>query len=254
MSGINVDRDALLQKSKEISEIDVVLDANSGSKAAGKRSVSNALMADGNSDFVTQVVSQLRDNFEGESLVATYLRVVDALEDEFDAEADALINSRVEAQASDPQDKKSDEEISALNDERKELVQQFKALKSILEMFGTDVSDVPDPKIRRGGAGPRGPRTLSKFQYTVNNTELEPEVNSLSTVAKLCGNIKVKDLKEHITSQGVDLTDPPAEWSAELPNEVGTLTATVLPEFKAEFEEDEDEEEETSSETETVDA
>lgn len=234
MDGVKVDVEALQEVSSQISEIDVVLDANSGSKSAGKRAVKNQLIASGDSEFATQVVSQLRDNFEGESLFGTYLTILDALENEFEDETDEVVSQKVEEQASNVE-AVSDEEVVKMTEKRKGLVEQFKALKNILEMFGQDVSNIPNPKIRRGGAGPRGPRTLSKFQYTVNETELEPEVNSLSTVAKLCGNIKVKDLKAHIEAQGIDLKEPPVSWSAELPNEVGTLTATVLPEFEDEW-------------------
>lgn len=243
MSGIQVDKEALKTKAREISELDAVLDAQSGSKAAGKRAVINGLMASSaNSEFVDQVVNQLRSNFSGEELYATYHSLLSSLNNEFNDEADQFIDQKVEEQAAEASEKLSEDELKQIQDDRKQKVQEFKALKSILEMFGTDVDDVPEPKIRRGSRGPRGPRTLSKFQYQVNETPLDEEVNSLSTVAKLAGNIKVADLKSHIEAQGIDLKNPPAEWEAELPNNVGTLYAEVLPEFAADFEEESEEE------------
>lgn len=241
MSGIQVDKEALVQKSHEIDEIDVTLDAQSGSKAAGKRSVVNSLISgSANSEFVSSVVSKMTENFEDEELVGTYYSLLAALESEFDDFAENVVDGIVSDKAEEVSEKLSDAELADIQEQRKALVQEFKALKNILEMFGQDVDDVPEPKIRRGSRGPRGPRTLSKFQYTVNDVALEEDINSLATVAKLSGNIKVKELKEALTAQGIDLSSPPAEWTAELPNGAGTLVVTPLPEFAAEFEDDGD--------------
>lgn len=242
MSGIQVDLDALKAKGAEIAEIDVVLDAQSGSKAAGKRSVINGLMAsDADMTFVNSVIERMRENFSDEELYATFFALVSGLESEVSDEADQFVAAKVEENQTSPAEKLPADELAALSEKRKAKVQEFKALKSILEMFGTDVSEVPEPKTRRGGRGPRGPRTLSKFQYKVNETVLDEDSNSLSTVAKLSGDVKVKELKEFITEQGVDLKNPPAEWSAQLPNDVGTLYAEALPEYASDFEDDEDE-------------
>lgn len=241
MAGIQVDRDALQAKANEIAELDVILDAQSGSKAAGKRSIINGLMTQADDRFVGSVVEKLQENFSGEELYATFYALVSSLENEVSDEAEQFVAEKVESKQAAVSEKLPADEILKVSEERKQHVQEFKALKSILEMFGTDVSDIEDPKTRRGGRGPRGPRTLSKFQYQVNETVLDEDSNSLATVAKLSGDIKVKDLKEFITDQGVDLKNPPAEWTATLPNNVGTLTATALPEYAADFEEDTDE-------------
>lgn len=248
MSGIQVDIEALKAKSAEIAELDTVLDAQSGSKAAGKRSVINGLMASSSSeDFVNSVVSKLRENFSEEELYGTYFALVSALTDDVGDEADQFVDAEVEKNSATASEKLPDDQIAEISEDRKKKVQEFKALKSILEMFGTDVSEVPEPKSRRGSRGPRGPRTLSKFQYFVNDTPLEDEANSLATVAKLAGGVKVAELKEHVTAQGVDLKNPPMEWEADLPNNVGTLRAEVLPEYVSDFEDEDEEEDETVS-------
>lgn len=253
MSSIQVDKEALVAKAKEISDLDVILDAQSGSKAAGKRAVTNGLIAESaSSDFVNSVIAKLNDNFSGEELYGTYFSLLKALEDEIGEDADAFVDAKVEETSQEASEKLSDEEVKEISEDRKKKVGEFKALKGILEMFGEDVDDIPEPKIRRGSRGPRGPRTLSKFQYTVNETELDSEVNSLSTVAKLCGDMKVKDLKQFITDQGIDLKNPPANWEANLPNDVGTLYASVLPEYEADFSEEDDEEEAETPEPATV--
>lgn len=242
MAGIQVDKDALREKAAEIANLDATLDAQSGSKSAGKRAVINSLVnSSANNEFVESVVQKLSD-FSEEELYATFHALVSGLENEFQDSADQFIETEVEKKSEEQAEKLSDEEIQQVSEERKEKVQEFKALKNILEMFGQDVDDIPDPKTRRGSRGPRGPRTLSKFQYRINETDLEPEVNSLATVAKLSGNVKVKDLKEHITEQGVDLKNPPANWEAELPNGVGTLYASPLPEYEDEFSDSDEEE------------
>jgi membrane carboxypeptidase/penicillin-binding protein len=243
MSGIQVDREALVAKSNEIAELDQILDAQSGSKAAGKRSVVNKLVANSAStDFVNQVIAKIRENFTDEELYATFYSLVNSLTDDVGDEAEQYVDSEVEKNQAQAQEKLPEDQIAEISEDRKKKVQEFKALKSILEMFGTDVSDVPEPKSRRGSRGPRGPRTLSKFQYQVNDTVLDEEVNSLATVAKLAGSVKVAELKAFITEQGVDLKNPPVEWTAQLPNNTGTLTATALPEFADDFVEDDEDE------------
>lgn len=242
MSGIQVDKEALRAKGAEIAEIDVVLDAQSGSKAAGKRAIRNRLVAESaDTDAVSAVVSRLRENFDGDSLIATFYALVEQLENEFGDEAEQFVTEAVESNTQEDAEKLSDEQVAELQETRKTKVQEFKALANILEMFGQDISDIPEPKVRRGSRGPRGPRTLSKFQYAVDGKDLDEDVNSLATVAKLC-NVKVGELKEHITSQGVDLKNPPAEWEADLPNDMGRLSATPLPEFADDFSEDEESE------------
>lgn len=244
MAGIQVDVEALKAKSAEIQEMDVVLDAQSGSKAAGKRSVQNKLIAENAEDkFIQSVIDNLRKKFEGDALYATVLALSSQVDDEFSDEIDQRVDEIVESQKTEDVEKLSDEQVAELQETRKEKVKEFKALANILEMFGQDISSVPEPKVRRGSRGPRGPRTLSKFQYQVNETVLDPEVNSLATVAKLSGGVKVGELKKHIEAQGIDLKNPPAEWTAELPHDVGTLTATALPEYADDFAEEEDENE-----------
>lgn len=243
MSGIQVDKEALKAKLGEILELDTVLDAQSGSKAAGKRSVINGLVANNaNSDFVSSVVTKLRENFSEETLYGTFHALVSSLNDELGDEADQFVDGIVDSRQDEAAEKLSDTEVQEVAENRKKKVSEFKALKSILEMFGEDISDIPEPKTRRGSRGPRGPRTLSKFQYRINETDLEDDANSLATVAKLSGGVKVAELKEFITNQGVDLKNPEAEWTAELPNNVGTLTATALPEYADDFADDEEDE------------
>ena len=238
--GITVTVEALKAKAAEIARLDDVLDAQSGSKAAGKKAIKNRLVSESaNQDFIQRTLATMRDSFSEEEIYATFFAFVDALEGEFADEADGHVEGIIEAQQTEQAEKLSDAEVAEIQEDRKNKVQEFKALKNILEMFGQDVDSVPEPKIRRGSRGPRGPRTLSKFQYRVNDTELESDVNSLASVAKLA-NVKVKELKDFITNQGVDLKNPPAEWSAALPNGVGTLFAAPLPEFADEFGEDED--------------
>lgn len=240
--GIQVTPDALREKGSAIAEIDVTLDSQAGSKSAGKRAHRNAIVAEANTDFVSSVISTLNDKFPDQTeRFAAYFALSDALDEAFGKEADAFLEDLVNSSQATDAEKLSDEEISALEEQRKTLVNEFKALKNILEMFGQDVSDVPDPKIRRGSRGPRGPRTLSKFQYRVNETDLEDDVNSLSTVAKLAGlDGGVKELKSIITDAGVDLKNPPTEWDVEV-NELVHLYASVMPQYEADFENGDDE-------------
>lgn len=247
-NGVSVTPDALRDIVRKIEEIDVQLDAASGSSASVSRLAESTLLdeqATNYKDFVDSVVQGISDADSTETKVATVLALGRILDSTFKSEVADFMKARVEELSKQQEESDlTDEEISELEAQRKQLNEQYKAVRQLLEMFDQDISDIPEPKIRTGSRGKRGPRTLNTYHYRVNETDLPEESDSLAMVAKIAGVKKVSELKKFITDQGIDLKSPPNEWQAELPNKQGTVYATKKVEFiEADAQDDSDEEE-----------
>lgn len=218
---VNVSLDSLKDVAGEISAIDEKLDA--GSPNAGKRAIKNSLVNSlSTNEEVQGAVSQLTGWLKGiedeEARTAAYLTFVRSLNDEFGDDVDAFVEKQVKENKTDVA-APSDEEVAKLTDARKDLKKKYDALKGVLEMVGVDVSSVPEPKIRRGGKGPRGPRVTSQFQYAVNGENLPEADNSLTTIGKRVG-MSTKDLKAFLKENGVSLEKGKVtnDWNVTLPN------------------------------------
>lgn len=234
----SVSPEVLREKVEAIAEIDTQLDAATGG-TAGKRAIANQVVAehtDKVQKFVDSVVAQLAEKFEDEVQVAAYTALNNSLKPVGES-VDKFLEAAVAAQTKDAVTL-SEEEVGNLSTERKELYEQYKAIKNILEMLGGDISDVPEPVIRRGSRGPRGPRALSQFQYAINGEELSDDDNSLGFVASREG-VSTKELKAHIESKNVPLAAAKIadDWEVELPSGA-TLTANRMDEFRSEEEEE----------------
>jgi alkylated DNA repair dioxygenase AlkB len=202
----------------DISQLDEKIASASGNDSAGKRAIANAIAADTSEDW----------------------------------DVDEYLTAKAEENKSDAPEV-SDEELNTLLATRREKTDQYKSIRNILEMFGSDVSDIPEPKRMTGSRGPRGPRTLSNFDYSVNGEPRSKSQNSLSSIAStVCGPLgwKTKELREYLVSQGLNITEPPETWSYDLPafpdGKVVTISAVKSadapeePESDTEPDEDED--------------
>lgn len=223
-AGVEVTPDALRDKFEEINEIDVRLDAASGG-TRGKRAIKSALViehSDKNEKFVDSVLNTLNEKLTGEQRLAAVVHLSRVLKDAFSDEVDEYVDEKIEEQQEE-QEALSEAEADALIEQRKELHSQYNALKNILEMFGTDVSDIPEPKSRRGRRGKRGPRTLSQFQYSIDGEELDEDSNSLATVAQRLGVDGVKELKRIVSEENnIPLTkdEVPDDWEVKINDHV----------------------------------
>lgn len=233
-NGFSVSPDALRNLLTQIREIDKQLDAASGSTASVEDYAVDTLLneqSDNYSEFVDTIVQNISGADDPASRVASVIALQKVLDNKYKKEVKEFIEARTKDLASEQQQSDlTNEELAELETDRKQLVAQYKAIRELLEMFDADLDDIDEPKIRRGSRGPRGPRTLNTFNYKVNETELPEEANSLAMVAKFTGFAKVKDLKEVITKQGVDLKKPSDEWKADLGNG-NVVYATRKPEF-----------------------
>lgn len=217
--GLNVSVEELQSVYDEIANLDDKIAAASGSDTMGKRAYLNSLFNDRQETlqpFIDQVINHLRTNLENpEDLAAAVTGLDKAINDAFSKSVDELATKYVEANKTEtPQ--VSEDELNQLTNEARELRKKYNAMRGVLEMFGFDVASVPEPKKMSGARGPRGPRTLSSFNYHVDGKPRTESQNSLSSIANTVFKdtpfSQTKALREELARQGLDLQNPPDEW------------------------------------------
>lgn len=244
--GISVSPETLREKSNAILAIDEKLDAASGSEAAGKRALANSLATENEAMWkkvADNLVTNLSKIEDPSAMVGAFTGVVKSLNDKFKTAADEYLAKEVANRQTDVVTI-SDEEMATLNSERKNLVDQFKALKNILDMFDQDVSDIPEPKKRTGSRGKRGPRVLTGFDFYIDGKARSASQNSLSSIANtVCTelNWKTSDLRNFLTEKGIDLQNPGEGFEVELPTDPAVTLKAVKGEPQAADEEEDDE-------------
>lgn len=252
--GMQVTPDALREVKREIDKLDEQLDLSLGAgSATRKKSVISEIVDETQEnwkqlvDRVTETISKVDDP---KIVCGTVHALLSTLNSVFDEDISEFLDKELENRKDENTKKLSGEELEKVKEKRAELLKTFKALKSVLEVLGAEkeIASIGNPKIRRGGAGKRKPRITSLYHYRVNETDLQGDADSLSTVATMCG-IGTRELKKFISDQKIDLKKPPAEWEAKLPGDMGTLYAVKTVDDSSDEDEDEDEvseEEETS--------
>ena len=221
--GVSVSPDTLRAKAAEITEIDEWLDSVSGGASAGKVAIRNQLIRDvdsadeGQTSVLSQVTNQITSflSQQDESTKAgLYFGLTKALNDAFGEDADKFVTAQAEANKSETeQTTASVEDITARREVRKQKVQEFNALKGILEMFGMQdqIADIPDPKVLRGAlpGQTRGPRKINLMTFYVDGVQVPADQNSLSGVASIIGgDTKAKDIRAALKDAGVNTADP----------------------------------------------
>lgn len=214
-----LDRNLLVQFANEAAEYDIKLDEGAGSKSTGKRSVKNRL-AEASPVAVEALLDFFAQLNEPAMRAGAIIKFEKALQDKYGQEVEKFVDSQVT-----PADnaKLSDAELTQLETERREVVKKFHAMMDVWKLINPtdDVSDIPVPKKRTGSRGPRGPRAISGYQWTVNGTDLAAKDNSLQYIASLVEGWKVKDLREFASKT---LSTPEAEFTFKTPPETFSLT------------------------------
>lgn len=254
MEGISVTPEALRAKVNEILELDEQLAAASGSTALGKRALANSITSEREGvwrELVDAVVNKIAEaESDNEALVALVTALDKGVTDRFGKQVDEFLQAQVEANSSE-QIKLSDDELQNLTNHAKELRKQEKALREILVMFGMNVDDIPEPKRLTGSRGKRGPRVFSRYNYSVDGQPRTESQNSLSSIANTVApdDWNTPKLREFISSQGIDINNPPDEWSVTLPN--GKVVSAVKKSVEDVYEtsdDDDGDEDETENE------
>ncbi len=253
--GITVDPEALRALSLEAARLDEEIAAASGSVSQGKRAYLNSLvntrMDDDLNSFVQDIVSNLSNVSEVEDLIALTESLDRAIKQHFGEQIDKHVDAYLEANKPEESEKVSDTELESMMDKARTLRKRFDSMAGVLEMFGFDISDIQRPKRLSGSRGPRGPRTLSKFDYFVDGVARTKHQNSLSSIASTLLKDtelgKTKHLREWLVQQGLDIENPPDEWEYTLPN--GKVLKAVKSEETDEYEaSDDDDEDENENE------
>ncbi len=236
-----VSKETLIDNLNQINEIDLRLDASSDNKTAGKRAIANQVASKYSDEAskVTQQVTTYLQKLDTEALVGVYTQISDTLRGSFSKQVEEFLEAKV---ASQPKATPiAAEEMTKLVEQRKSLADAHKALRIILEMFNTDVSDVSEPKKRTGKSGVRGPRASSLIDWEING---EPFKGKLASVADALGfpgeNLRNKAksirlwMEENVkdaSGNTVDLSNPPSRMEFTAPNGakvVGTYDAAAV--------------------------
>lgn len=232
----------------QIAKIDKVFDSLDDSATASKRKITNELIA-GVQDTVKPVAEDMIAKIEAipeEQRFAIYLGFTRMLAKKFEKDADAFVVSRV-PEPTEQKDKPeiSDSQRKTLMENRKSLLERAKVLGEMsVDMGEISQEDYEDmlPK-RRHLSGPRGKRAISFYDLFVGDTKYE----SMAEVAKAHGYNKAKELTAAIRADrevngekipGVNLTDPPREFSFTLKD--GQVLRAVDTRQDSEREPDED--------------
>lgn len=234
MAEVTVSPDALRAKYEEIAELDITIDASTGGKAAGKRAVRNTVKAETEDSWSKPVsqIEKLLGGIEDDRVLAGTLAAFGDVLKNFSERAEAFVSQEVESQKSDVEPV-SDAEVSNLLEQRKALVEQYNALRGILELFAATnpefasaLEQIPTVSNRRGTSGGKRPREISMFTLSVDG-----EVQTDATISSIAASesVETKALKEHLAGQGVDLSKKGLEgkdsFEATLPSGK-TLTGT----------------------------
>jgi hypothetical protein len=230
-SAVTIDISQLEGLSSEIGTIDTQISAATGSEAAIKKATAERLASE-NSDqvdgIVTQVVTELR-KLPVNVLVGVVDSIGDSIDDEFSAPINEFLKEEVAKVTAG-----SKEDVAGLRENRKAKVEEFRALKTILETFQIDTSSVPEPKrsagrSSSGGASKTG-LNKDRYRFTLDGKDRPDSQNSISSLAFYatpgCGEGSTEEkpekwstaqLKEYLASNGVNF-GADDEFSVTLPN------------------------------------
>lgn len=232
-----------------LKEIDKQLDSLDGGNASAKTEVTNALIeaAKPNWSVVSEgILSQLADLSEDEQ-VGFYFGLIREFDKKFSDPARKAIESKVEAL---PKQEPliSTDKVPEVTEQRKEVYARIKAIMDLAEVFGSEEFAQMDKPRRRGGApkGKRGPRAITFVTWTRDDDKEFEDLKAIveaypqySKVKELADAIKVNGQTTGADKKGVNLTDPPAEFTFDLPD---GKVLTGVNSLKNQSEEDEEEE------------
>lgn len=229
---VTIDISALAGIAKEIETLDTQISAASGNDASVRKSIAEKLATD-NASTVDGIVSQIVGAVEGLDLavvIGLRSKLDDVLAEKFDVEIKTFLDAEVEKATSG-----SKEDVTALRASRKEKVDNFRALETILTTFGIDTSSVPEPKRATRGSGGGGGSSVKTaqnkegYRFQMDGEDRPDSQNTLSSLAfyatKGCAGENERwstaDLKKFITEkleeQGLKYGEADT-WALDLPN------------------------------------
>lgn len=162
-----------------------------------------------------QTFSNWLAKFEGDELVGAVAAVNELLKP-FEKTADAHLTTKVPASDGD---KLTDDQISELSAQRKELFDEYKLLRGILQMWKQDVSTIPVPEAKNAPRGPQAPKVFKSYQFFVDGNERTGTSNTISSIAASVMKASTSDLVDLIKEnvEGWSEETPPASFEITIP-------------------------------------
>lgn len=161
---VTLDPSVLENMGKEIAALDEQISAASGSEAAIRNSVLNGYATE-SAQEVDSLIAQLLPQFgqiaeqKPAALIGLMTRLPEAMEEAFKPVVEQLVDNKVRELTSN-----SNTNVAPLREQRKAKVENFKAMRTVLDQFGIKTDHIPDPK--RGGGRSAGSGSGSSTQKT----------------------------------------------------------------------------------------
>lgn len=247
---VALDLSALEDVAKEITALDTQISAASGSESAAKKALAQEL-ATTHKDRVDEIVSKIIEQMNNLDLEIV-IGIVDSLDDQvtetFKPAIDELLDDRVAKTLAG-----SKEGLDKLKESRKAKLESFKALRVVLEGFGFEVDQVPEPKraTRGTGGGSTGPKSAKNkegYQYLMDGKNRPPSQNSFSSLAYYAtegvpAKVNPDDntprwgtaqLRSALAEAGIKFGEDDT-WELKLPNDKVISARRFTPEELSEF-------------------
>ncbi len=181
---IAVSAETLDAYGKQITDLDAKIAAASGSDTAGKKAWIENLIAQNQQDvdgYASSIIEQI-GSLDLPLLVGLVTKLEERMKADLHPKVDEYVNTEYPKT-------KTTEDVEGLRNTRKELLVQFKALRSVLATFGINTDHIEDPK-RSGGGRPAGSGTSKKsgankegYRYAIDGKDRPASQNSFSSVA-----------------------------------------------------------------------
>lgn len=230
---VNASPEALRSLYDEIKTIDDELALASDTATAGKRKTRNTIQAETSDVWSTNVenfVSWLTT--QPERVIVGALAGLDEKAKSLKDQADKLVEKIVEEneKVSNGADKPSQERVTQLSAQRRELNEKYKVLRSFLEMFDAgSVSDIPVPAVMRGLPGKRGTNKFKSYDFFLSDaSDSQPEdnaftprsenTNSISSIASTVANVTAAEFRNYLKGKGINIEEPADSFVVQLAN------------------------------------
>lgn len=168
------------------------------------------------------------------------------MELDYRAPVDATVAKIVDSQPKSETPAVSPEELAETSKLRSDTYKQLKMLRTVSLMIGGSEEEFPEPTKRTGSRGPRGPRAITNFDWSIDGTPLQGEQNNLTYIAKEHGYEKSADLRKAMKEKGINVSEPPDRIDFSL-KDGKTLTGAKRA-VNQEEDEDDDEDENNDDE------
>lgn len=246
-ASVSLDVSMLEKMARDIALLDEQIAGISGSEAAVRKSVVTRIQTE-NADQVKELTSRLVEQLgrlkqNPVLLVAVIESLGDVLGEEFQGYIDEVVGAEVKKVLDG-----SKGQVEPLKEQRKAALEQFKAMRTVLEQYKVDVSSVPVPTRARGRSGGSSGSTSQRtgmnpeqYRYHINGKPQPISQNTFSstafyatlgcvtsddpaTQAKLDEKPEkwgTQELRDFVAAQGVKVGKPGEgddTWEVTLPN------------------------------------